>query len=99
MENINFDKNYNFDIFVVGDSNRFAYSLAITATRDLSNAKNLFYIYGKNGLGKTHLLHAIENEILKKDSSKKVLYITSENFTKDFIDSNYRDELLKKYER
>ena len=95
MENINFDKNYNFDTFVVGDSNRFAYSLAITATRDLSN---VFYLYGKNGIGKTHLLHAIGNEILKKDSSKKVLYITSENFIKDFIDSSYKDELLKKYE-
>ena len=45
MENINFDKNYNFDTFVVGDSNRFAYSLAITATRDLSNEKNVLYIW------------------------------------------------------
>ena len=84
MENINFDKNYNFDTFVVGDSNRFAYSLAITATRDLSNAKNLFYIYGKNGLGKTHLLHAIENEILKKDNSKKSFIYYIRKFYKRF---------------
>lgn len=102
MKKSDFGKEYNFDTFVVGDSNRFAYSLAVEATKDSSMVENIVYIYGKNGLGKTHLMHAIENEILKKDSSKKVLYITAENFTNELkdciLDSNYKDELfIKKY--
>ena len=101
MEKINFDKHYNFDTFVVGDSNKSAYLLAITATKNQSNVGNVFYIYGKNGLGKTHLLNAIGNEILKIDNYKNVLYITSGNFTNELKGyrgkSNYKDEVLKKY--
>ena len=102
MEKINFDTYYTFDTFVVGNSNRSAYSLAVEATKDLSRTVNVVFLYSKNGLGKTHLMHAIENEILAKDSSKKVLYITSENFTNELRDCigdlNYKDELfIKKY--
>ena len=101
MEKSNLEKDYNFNTFVVGDSNRLAYSLAVTATKDSSGVGNVLYIYGKNGLGKTHLLYAIENAIIKEDRSKNVLYITSENFTNELKGyrgkSNYKDEILKKY--
>ena len=102
MEKINFDKHYNFDNFIVGNSNRFAFSLAVDVAKDSSRIGNVVFLYSKNGLGKTHLMHAIGNEILATDSSKKVLYITSENFInelKDCIgDLNYKDELfIKKY--
>ena len=95
MKKSNFEKEYNFDNFIVGNSNRFAYSLAVDVAKDSSRIRNVVFLYSKNGLGKTHLMHAIENEILAKDSSKKVLYITSENFINEFKDCigdfNYKD--------
>ncbi len=70
MKKSNFVKEYNFDTFVVGDSNRLAYSLAVTATKESSGVGNVLYIYGKNGLGKTHLLYAIGNAIINGITTK-----------------------------
>lgn len=76
-----------FDNFIIGSSNKFAHAAA-SAVADLPGEKyNPLFIYGNSGLGKTHLLHAIGNEIKKKNPGIKILYITTENFTNDFISS------------
>lgn len=80
-----FVKEYTFDNFVVGDSNRFAYAAASAVAEDPGNTYNPMFIYSRAGLGKTHLLNAIGNTILARSPETKVLYITAENFTNDYI--------------
>ncbi len=79
----NLIENYTFDNFVVGDTNRFAKTAAVAVTEQPGKIYNPLFIYGKSGLGKTHLMHAIGNEIMKK-TNKKVLYTTSDMFMNDF---------------
>ena len=84
-----YDK-YTFDNFVVGQSNRFAYTACRTVAQDPYNLKkgltyNPLFIYGKSGLGKTHLLHAIGNHIRAHYKGKNILYSTAETFLNDFI--------------
>lgn len=74
---------YTFDNFVVGDTNRFAKTAAIAVTEQPGKIYNPLFIYGKSGLGKTHLMHAIGNQIMAT-SNKKVLYTTSDMFMNDF---------------
>ena len=103
--NINYSKtylnpNYSFDTFVVGDNNRFAHAAALAVAESPATAYNPLYIYGGVGLGKTHLLHAIGNEVLKHQKNFKILYVTSEKFTNDFINSlkdNNMDNFRNKY--
>ncbi len=76
---------YSFDNFVVGSSNRFAHAGAWAAANSLGTAYNPLFIYGGVGLGKTHLMHAIGNRALQVNPDAKVLYITSESFTNEFI--------------
>lgn len=76
-----------FDNFVPGDSNRFARTVALAVAEGSGKDFNPLCIYGGSGLGKTHLLNAIGNYALVKDSSLKVRYVTSEEFTNDFIDA------------
>lgn len=79
---------YAFDSFVVGDSNRFAQAAATAVGEAPMQTKyNPLYIYGGVGLGKTHLLQAIGNLAHEKYSTLKVLYVTSEKFTNDFIEA------------
>ena len=76
-----------FDTFVPGDSNRFARTVALAVAEGSGKDFNPLCIYGGSGLGKTHLLNAIGNYALVKDSSLKVRYITSEEFTNEFIEA------------
>lgn len=79
---------YNFESLVVGDFNEFSYAAAVAvAEAPGTNRYNPLYIYGGTGLGKTHIVQAIGNEILKSFPGKRVIYATSEKFTSDFIAS------------
>ena len=82
---------YTFDNFVVGNSNRFAHAAALAVAEDPGRIYNPLFIYGNSGLGKTHLMHAIGNYIVR-NSNKKVLYITSEQFVNDFVSMNRKDD-------
>lgn len=81
------NKSFTFDSFVPGDSNRFARTVALAVAEGSGQDFNPLCIYGGSGLGKTHLLNAIGNYALVKDPGLKVRYVTSEEFTNDFIDA------------
>ena len=80
-----FDPKYTFDNFVVGDSNKYAHAVAVAVSKNPSELYNPLFIYGKSGLGKTHLLNAIGIYILEHNQNIKVLYVSSETFTNEFI--------------
>ena len=82
---------YTFENFVVGNTNRFAHAASLAVAEDPGRIYNPLFIYGNSGLGKTHLMHAIGNYIVK-NSNKKVLYITSEQFVNDFVSMNRKDD-------
>ena len=83
----NINKKQRFDTFVVGNSNRFATAAAQAVANDPGNVYNPLFIYGNSGLGKTHLMHAIGNAILKANPGAKVRYVTSETFTNEIINA------------
>ena len=78
---------YTFNNFIQGDSNRFAYAAAFAAADTPGEAYNPLFIYGGVGLGKTHLIQAIGNYIHQENPSKRILYMTSENFTNEMINA------------
>lgn len=80
----NLNSDYTFDTFMVGDSNRFAFTAARAVAEKPGKAYNPLFLYGNSGLGKTHLMHAIGNYIIE-NSNKKVLYVSSEQFVNDYI--------------
>ena len=93
----NLNPKYTFDNFVVGDSNRFAFSSCLAVAQNPGKLYNPLFMYGKSGLGKTHLMHAIGNYI-NDNSNLKVLYITTDEFMNEFInitkDSGNKEENL-----
>ena len=83
----NLNPNYTFDTFVVGSNNRFAQSASLAVAESPGEAYNPLYIYGGPGLGKTHLMHSIGHFILEKNPNAKIIYVTSEEFTNEVIES------------
>ena len=81
----NLDTKYSFENFMIGPSNKFAATSALAVAEQPGKMYNPLFIYGSSGLGKTHLMHSIGNYIVK-NSNKKVLYITCDNFVSDFVD-------------
>lgn len=78
---------YTFDTFIVGSSNKFAHAACLAVATNPSRAYNPLFLYGNSGLGKTHLLYAIGNEIKKNDPSKVICYIKGDDFTNELIES------------
>ncbi len=77
---------FTFESFMVGDSNRHAHAACLAVANNPSGAYNPLFIYGASGLGKTHLLYAIQNEVQKRYPGKNCLYVRSEDFFNEFID-------------
>ena len=91
---------YTFDSFVVGNNNRFAHAASLAVAEAPATSYNPLFIYGGVGLGKTHLMHAIGNEILRNNRNANILYVTSENFTNQLINAikdNKNEQFRNKY--
>ncbi len=86
-ENKTFDANdLTFENFIVGDSNKFAHAASVAVASDPGNTYNPLFIHGNSGLGKTHLLNAICNEIIKNNPDAYIIYVRSEDFMNELID-------------
>ena len=89
---------YTFETFVIGSSNRFAHAAAVAVAEAPAKAYNPLFIYGDSGLGKTHLLHAIGHYAQRLFHNARVRYVSSEEFTNDFINS-MRDDKQSAFQR
>ncbi|MGH8995245.1 MAG: DnaA ATPase domain-containing protein, partial [Acidimicrobiales bacterium] len=87
LSSISLDSRFTFDTFVAASSNRLAHAAAQAVAETPGRSYNPLYIYGESGLGKTHLLHAIGNYVRENFPRRTVLYVTTETFMNDFVDS------------
>ncbi len=83
----NINHRYTFENFIIGENNELARAACYAVSQNLGKVYNPLFIYGGVGLGKTHLLQSIGNEVLEKDPAKRIKYITSERFANELIDS------------
>ena len=88
---------YTFDTFVIGSSNRFTHAAAVAVAEAPAKAYNPLFIYGDSGLGKTHLLHAIGHYAQRLLPGLRTRYVSSEEFTNDFINS-VRDDKMQAFQ-
>ena len=87
----NLNPRYTFDSFVVGSTNKMAHAVSVAVAESPGNAYNPLFLCGGAGLGKTHLMHSIAHHIINNQNELKVLYVTSEKFTNELIDSLKHD--------
>ena len=98
----NLNPRYTFANFIVGSANRLAHAASLSVAERPGHAYNPLFLYGGVGLGKTHLMHAIGNQVIAKFPRKRVVYATSEKFTNEFITSIQAgkfDEFRARYRR
>ncbi len=98
----NLNPRYTFANFIVGSANRLAHAASLSVAERPGHAYNPLFLYGGVGLGKTHLMHAIGNQVIAKFPRKRVVYATSEKFTNEFITSIQQgkiDEFRARYRR
>lgn len=94
-ENTDQGYEYTFETFIVGNSNKFAHAACLAVAQNPSNSYNPLFLYGNSGLGKTHLLYAIGNEIKKNDSSKSICYVKGDDFTNELIESIASNKMIE----
>ena len=87
IESAHLNPKYRFDTFIVGSNNMFALSACLAVSESPGNTYNPLFLYGGAGLGKTHLMHSIGHFILEQNPNMRVLYVTSEQFTNEVIES------------
>ncbi len=83
----NLNPQYTFESFVIGNSNRFAHAACVAVAESPAKAYNPLFIYGGVGLGKTHLMHAIGHQIISKNPNANIIYLSTENFMNEMINS------------
>ena len=100
LKKLKIDINFTFENFVEGESNRLAYATSLAVAENLGSLYNPLFIYGETGLGKTHLLHSIANLALKNNENLNVVYISSQDFITEYMQSltkHKTDELREIY--
>src|SRR3989338_10720904 len=83
----NLNKKYSFESFIVGSNNELAHAASLAITKNLGKLYNPLFLYGGGGLGKTHLLQAVGNELLRENKNRKILYVPAEKFTANIVEA------------